>query len=540
MTVFTDNIIFLVSGVQRLSHSGDTISISRNLTIANPSTFVSAVPLTFSTSNTSASLIQTIQPSDLATNVLAVRAQDAYAGAVTNILGGNLTLSSGLGTTAGNSGSVLIQTGGTTRLSVSPTNVAIPAITNAAYLKTDGSGNIGAGTSLAVSNLTGGTDGYILITNGTTPTWTKFTGDVTNSDTGVTTVNSISGSTPILITPATVEFTKGTVTPTITQAAPTTDVATTTLTISGQPAYSSAVTNTAGGNLILQPGTSAGANTTNSINLQANGNSVCSFGYSANSITGPAMYCPNGFFISGTGTMAMRSTSGPMNLSAFTNFNFGRSNGNSDLVYTPANAATLTFGNVATTSITINQTALASGSTASATGTAGVNLTVQAQAGQTETGTTSIGGAGGNLILSSGAGGTGTSTNGIAGNVDIQAGGTNIAIATPNQFQTTKGIQTAVTIIAANTASYQVLATDYVISISANTTTGTTVTLPSSPSKGDTYIIKDSGGTSFTWNITVDSGSGNLIDGSQKYTIATNYASLTLVWINSTTKWSVL
>jgi len=705
MTVFTDNIIFLVSGVQRLSHSGDTISISRNLTIASPSTFVSAVPITFSTSNASANLIQTIQPSDLATNPLGVRAQDAYAGAVTNVLGGNLTLSSGLGTTAGNSGSVNIQTGGTTRLSVSPTNVTIPGIVSAAYLKTDGSGNITAGTSLAITNIAPGTSGQVLMSNATpATTWTTFSGDVTVSATGATTVNSISGSSPIAITPSTLQWLSTTATPTINQAqrvnssvSGTTGAA---LSITGQSgqntvgtatqtgglgalvtisggaggnatgagtsntggtggnvtitagaagtasgattntpgsigtvgiygslinlgvsnsnyiaitaAFTSSITFTTnaggganinytpqsstsagsgatgwnigvtaqagqaatgagnnggtGGNVVLGGGTggtsgSASAGVAGQVIIQQAGNNLAMFGSNVNSTNGDSMTTPNNFTWNGSGTVGIRSVGAMTLATGGSALNISTALGTNFLSFTPATAFTSVYGNTITSSVATTQTALASGasagttttgvpmsitaqagqanSTNSGTGGTGGALTVSAGAGGAETGTTSTGGVGGNLVLTSGVGGTGT-TAGAAGNVNIQAGGTTIASATPNQFQLTKGFQTGVTIIAANTASYTVLPTDYVVSISANTTTGITITLPSSPSKGDTYIIKDSGGTSFTWNITVDSGSGNLIDGSRTYTVATNYASLTLVWINSTTKWSVL
>ena len=505
MTVFTDNIIFLVSGVQRLSHSGDTISISRNLTIASPSTFVSAVPITFSTSNASANLIQTIQPSDLATNPLGVRAQDAYAGAATNVLGGNLTLSSGLGTTAGNSGSVNIQTGGTTRLSVSPTNVTIPGIVSAAYLKTDGSGNITAGTSLAITNIAPGTSGQVLMSNATpATTWTTFSGDVTVSAAGATTVNSISGTAPVNVVNGSLSFGSNSA--------------------------------TAGAIRLPNNTTIKGRNFANTADITIaviDGSDELQFG--DNTHAAAVIY---------------NTTSGGRN------YFYDGSHFNFELF-----AGNLLFGNNSTNYL-ISQTVQASNTTTN-TGAAGFTTTITAQTGQVDgyvaggtiTGgvggalnlnagaggaasgaTTNNGGAGGNLVISSGAGGVGTQTTGAAGNVLIQAGGTTIVAVTPNQIQTKKGVQNNVTLTTTNT-NYQVLVTDYLIKVVANTAV-VTITLPASPSTGDTYIIKDAGATSFQFPITV-SGNGNNIDGSPTYIMATNYAAMTLIY-DSTLKWSVI
>ena len=71
-------------------------------------------------------------------------------------------------------------------------------------------------------------------------------------------VAAISGSSPINITPATLQWTKGTVSPTLTQATPTTDVATTSITIQAQAAFASATgTNRNGGSIFISPGDAA-------------------------------------------------------------------------------------------------------------------------------------------------------------------------------------------------------------------------------------------------------------------------------------------
>ena len=53
--------------------------------------------------------------------------------------------------------------------------------------------DVSASAAIAVSKLAAGTDGYILQTNGTTPTWNKITGDVSLTDTGVTKVIGLEG-----------------------------------------------------------------------------------------------------------------------------------------------------------------------------------------------------------------------------------------------------------------------------------------------------------------------------------------------------------
>jgi hypothetical protein len=64
-----------------------------------------------------------------------------------------------------------------------------------------------------------------------------------------------------------------------------------------------------------------------------------------------------------------------------------------------------------------------------------------------------------------------------------------------------------------------------------------TVTLPSGPTAGDIYTIKDQAGGSATNNIIV-SGNGVNIDGAPTYTINTNYQSITVVFANGS--WSII
>src|SRR3984957_10223723 len=97
----------------------------------------------------------------------------------------------------------------------------VPATPSANQVLVATSGSAASWEALPLAALTAGTSGQVLMSNGTpAATWTTFSGDVTVSATGATTVNSISGSTPILITPATLEWTSGVTSPTLSQVTP--------------------------------------------------------------------------------------------------------------------------------------------------------------------------------------------------------------------------------------------------------------------------------------------------------------------------------
>ena len=304
---------------------------------------------------TSATTIPTLNQATAASGtgaVLKIQAQNITSGT-----GGALTLTSGTGTTAG---AVILQTGGTTRLTANATGVITIANLSTGVVHSDGSGNLTSSSITVGTDITGGTTGQVLITNGTTPTWTSLSSDVTVSNTGVTTVNSISGSTPINITPVTLQWTNAVTAPKLTQVAPA-SVGTT-------------------------PGTAA---TTLTITSQAGGATTSNSGTGGNG---------------GTNTLAGGT------------------------------------GGAATTGTGTN------------TGGVGGGVTVSAGQGGAASGGTvgNNGGNGGNIVINSGTGGVGTgtgATTGTVGNVLIQTGGTTIAQATSNQFQTLKGIQNNVTLI---------------------------------------------------------------------------------------------
>jgi len=102
---------------------------------------------------------------------------------------------------------------------------------------------------------------------------------------------------------------------------------------------------------------------------------------------------------------------------------------------------------------------------------------------------------------------------------------------------------------ALKTANYTVLTTDYIVGI-GTLSSSITVTLPASPTTGDTYFIKDVNGTcqqfardvastvtTYGYTVTVTPSSGN-IDGLSKIIMNVPYMSLTVVYTGS--QWSVI
>jgi len=160
----------------------------------------------------------------------------------------------------------------------------------------------------------------------------------------------------------------------------------------------------------------------------------------------------------------------------------------------------------------------ADNTTNSATAT---SLTIQAQ---NATGTTAIGG---NLVLTSG---TGTSTN---GSVNLQIGGTTTASIVPNKFVLNKGYRRNVNL---QTTSYNIQVTDDIIAVGV-LAGNITLTLPSSPTVGDTYTIKDVFNSAASFTITI-SGNSNNIDAASTYALAVNTSSITVVFTSNT--WSIL
>lgn len=177
---------------------------------------------------------------------------------------------------------------------------------------------------------------------------------------------------------------------------------------------------------------------------------------------------------------------------------------------TPVSAGTtqLTFASTVT-AVQISQT-----TTGAATG---ATTTIAAQTAATT---------GGNLFL---AAGTAATTDGY---VALQAGGSTTASARTNKFQFNKGWRRNITpVTGALTVvdGYDYLA---ITSLAAPYT----ITLPATPTLGDTYTIKDATGDAAINNLTVD-GNGNNIDGLPTFLLSQPYAAATFTYTGS--QWSV-
>ena len=241
-----------------------------------------------------------------------------------------------------------------------------------------------------------------------------LTGDVTGTA-AATVVSAISGASPILITPSVLEWTAGTATPTLTQATPTSDVATVPLLIQSQAPFSGASINLSPGPLVLNVPAPVGAGTSNFVHLQQGASDAWRFGYVVGGTT-PGIYAGTASPTSSNFTLSDTGTSVTLN---------GHSGGSAFVAVAGINVAqffatgmTLVPSNLSwfSTTATPNISQTASSSTSAGSGAAGQAMSVTAQAGQAATGASNNGGNGGTLTLAAGAGGTsGSATAGIRG-----------------------------------------------------------------------------------------------------------------------------
>jgi hypothetical protein len=153
-------------------------------------------------------------------------------------------------------------------------------------------------------------------------------------------------------------------------------------------------------------------------------------------------------------------------------------------------------------------------------GYSGQSLTIEAQ------NSTGTGGIGGNLNLTSGFGAFSD------GYVNLQAGSVTVASVGLNKFIFNQGRRRHVTQI---TGDYSVLATDDFIAITI-LAAPLTITLPSNPTLGDSYEIKDTIGNAGVSNVTI-SGNGSNIDGIATFTLTQPFAAVTLTYTG--TQWSI-
>lgn len=128
---------------------------------------------------------------------------------------------------------------------------------------------------------------------------------------------------------------------------------------------------------------------------------------------------------------------------------------------------------------------------------------------------------------------------GTAGTCFFNIDGVTVAKVITDKFETSAGRRRKITDVDDNggvTPSYTIVDSDDVISVTA-ITAAFSVDLPASPTTGDTYTIKDSGGNAGTFTITVDAGL-NTIDGVATFPLNVNYQSLDVIY--NGTEWSII
>ena len=82
-----------------------------------------------------------------------------------------------------------------------------------------------------------------------------------------------------------------------------------------------------------------------------------------------------------------------------------------------------------------------------------------------------------------------------------------------------------------------ILSTNSTYVILVNPVSGTTITLPTIPTDGQAFKIKDISGNAIVNNIIIDAGAGKEIDNAQTGTINTNFGALEIMYDVPTTKW---
>jgi len=127
----------------------------------------------------------------------------------------------------------------------------------------------------------------------------------------------------------------------------------------------------------------------------------------------------------------------------------------------------------------------------------------------------------------------GTVTNAKLANTTITINGTSIDLGSSGDIVAGTDWQ-AVVVADGSTSTTAVAGEGYFIDTTSNTHT---LTLPSSPSIGDTVAIKDYAGTFGTNNLTIGRNGNNIQGVANDSVISTNRASITLVYVDATKGW---
>ena len=126
---------------------------------------------------------------------------------------------------------------------------------------------------------------------------------------------------------------------------------------------------------------------------------------------------------------------------------------------------------------------------------------------------------------------------GIAGSsgTTLQTATTAVEIDGYQRLRSYYGRVKAVRVVTASGA-VTIASSDSIVVVNKTTGAATTVNLPSSPTTGTEFIIKDGKGDAATNNLTITPASGN-IDGAGTYVINVNYQSITIVY--NGTQWNI-
>jgi len=82
---------------------------------------------------------------------------------------------------------------------------------------------------------------------------------------------------------------------------------------------------------------------------------------------------------------------------------------------------------------------------------------------------------------------------------------------------------------------YTMVAGDFIVATAGSIT----LTLPASPSAGDTVTVKDGTGAAETTNFTIARNSSNIASAASDLTFDKNFAEITMSYIDGTIGWSV-
>jgi hypothetical protein len=419
-------------------------------------------------------------------------------------------------------GSTVISANGGNATSLNGATVpAAGSLTTGNVLQVSGS----SATTYAALNLAGGA-GYVT---GSLPAGNQASqlgnitgGDVSCTTGGSATVNKISGSSPIAISPATLQWASTVSGPTLSQAS--TSIATQGQNMNFAAQTSTQATNEGSGDYVFALEVPIGSGTEAGIQVNRGATNAFRAGplLGAGSTVGSIWLAPatpsstnynlactttDCYMDPGSGAFRVRPGSSPTEFFAVTTTNVEFET--NQVAWTNATTPSLLE--------------LPAASTSAGSGAGGATMSIAAQAGQAATGGSNNGGAGADLALAGGSGGTsGSATKGVGGSVLINSG-------------------LKLHVFAAITASTYTVDTNGVaadaILFSDSTSNTVTFTLPA-PAAGRCLWFKDKTGKAATHNVTISQHASETIDGASTLVFTKNYDAAQLC--SDGTNWSIM